>query len=150
MNDRNATADVTPIEDLGQPKATPRFARIAARSLMGLLFLVTGLNAVLPFLPPPDALPAGAQDMTVAFAKSGYLLPLLGATQALVGVLLLSGRFVPLALTVIAPVIVNIVAFHAFLAPQGLPVAIVVLALEIYLVIAHRQAFRGVLAARSA
>jgi hypothetical protein len=86
--------------------------------------------------------------LTIAFARSGYLLPLVGATQALVGALLLANRFIPLALTLIAPVIVHIVAFHLFLAPQGLPVALVVLAIELHLAIVHRGAFRSVLAAR--
>lgn len=70
-------------------------------------------------------------------------------TQLIVGALLLSNRFVPLALALIAPVVVNIVAFHAFLEPSGLPVAIVVLALEVYLAWAFAKAYRPMLALRA-
>jgi hypothetical protein len=71
-------------------------------------------------------------------------------TQLIVGLLLLTNRFVPLALALIAPVVVNIVAFHIFLAPSGLPLALVVLVLEVYLAWAYRNAFRPMLAMRAA
>ena len=130
-----------------------RFSRDAvtgARVLMGLLFTFAGLNGVLLFMPPPppDAMPAAALALSTALMRTGYFLPLLGVTQATAGALLLSNRFVPLALTILAPVVVQIVAFHLFLAPQGMVMAIIVLALEIALAIAHRDAFRSVLAAR--
>jgi uncharacterized membrane protein YphA (DoxX/SURF4 family) len=150
MTNLIAIAAPTPAESPAKAKRVSLYARTGARILLGLIFFVFGLNGLLQFLPPPpaDAMPAGAAALTGAFMASGYLLPLVGATQALVGVLLLSNRFVPLALTILAPVVVNIVAFHAFLAPQGLPAAVVVLALEIYLAIVHGEAFRTVLAPR--
>ena len=80
---------------------------------------------------------------------TGYLFTLVKGTEVASGILLLSGRYVPLALTLIAPVIVNIFAFHAFLAPSGLPLPLVVLALELFLAWAYRGAFRGVLQARA-
>jgi hypothetical protein len=134
----------------GKTHAFSRYASAAARILMGALFLFAGLNGLLRFFPdpPPDAMPAGAMALSVALMKSGYLMPLIGATQATAGALLLSNRFVPLALTLLAPIVVNIVAFHAVLAPQGLAVALVVMALEIYLAAVHRDAFRSVLAIR--
>ena len=133
------------------PRAVSRYATTAARILLGLTFFVTGLNGVIPFLPPPspDAMPAGAMDLMIGLVKSGYMLPLIAITQLLGGALLLSNRFVPLALTILAPVLVNIIAFHVFLAPQGLPIAIAVVALEIYLAIVHRNAFRSIIAASS-
>ena len=79
---------------------------------------------------------------------SGYFFPLLKTTEMLCGVFLLSGRFVPLALTVLAPIIVSIVAFHVFLAPSGLPLALLVLVLELVLARADRSAFRSLLRAR--
>jgi hypothetical protein len=81
--------------------------------------------------------------------KTGYLFQLIKGTEVLVGALLLLNRFVPLALTILAPVIVNIVAVHAFLAPSGVGMAIVILALELYLAWAYRAAFRPMLAARA-
>jgi hypothetical protein len=73
---------------------------------------------------------------------------LIGVTQLIVGVLLLLNRFVPLALALLAPFIVNSIAFHVFLEPSGLPMALVFLALELYLAWAYRDAFKSMLAAR--
>lgn len=78
---------------------------------------------------------------------SGYFFPLLKGTEVISGLLLLSNRFVPLALTMLAPIVVNIVAFHAFLAPAGLGLAGLVLALEVYLAWAYRAAYRSVIVA---
>ena len=134
-----------------KPGTAARVATTASRVLLGLVFVVMGLNGVHPFLPQPaeGSMPAAAMAMSVALFKTGYFIPMLGLTQTLAGLLLLANRYVPLALTLLAPVLVNIVAYHAFLAPQGMPLAIVVCALEIHLAIVHRRAFRGVLAARA-
>lgn len=105
-----------------------------ARALMGLVFLVTGLNGFLQFLPQPATIPEGAAAFAGALMKTGYMFPLISGTQLVVGVLLLASRFVPLALVLIAPVIVNIIGFHIFLAPAGIGPGILVLILEIYLV----------------
>ncbi|WP_438022870.1 DoxX family protein [Sorangium sp. So ce233] len=123
-----------------------RFAPAAARTLQGLVFLVFGLNGFLNFLPHPPV-PEAAASFAGALAASGYLLPLLKGTEVVAGALLLSNRYVPLALALLAPIVVNIVAFHTFLAPAN-PVAWLVLALEIYLAYAYRAAFRPMLAAR--
>ena len=80
--------------------------------------------------------------------KTGYLFQLVKVTEVIVGALLLLNRFVPLALALLAPVIVNIVAIHAFLAPSGVGMAVVILALELYLAWSYRSAFRPMLAAR--
>jgi hypothetical protein len=78
---------------------------------------------------------------------SGYFFPLLKSIEIVAGVLLLSGRFVPLALAVLAPIVVNILAFHVFLAP-GLALPLVILALELFLAWSYRGAFRPMLRAR--
>ena len=122
-----------------------------ARIFLGLLFVVMGLNGFLHFLPmPTTGMPAGLIAFQHGLEASGYMVPLIFGTQVIAGVLLLANRFVPLALAVLSPVIVNIVFFHAFLQPAGLPMAILVVLIELYLVSVHRDAFRGVLAARSA
>jgi uncharacterized membrane protein YphA (DoxX/SURF4 family) len=114
--------------------------RVPARLLLGLIFVTFGLNGFLHFLPqPPMPAPAGA--FAGALAATGYLFPLIKGTEIVTGLLLLSGRFVPLALVVLAPVVVNIVAFHLFLAPAGLALPFVVLALGLYLAWTERQAF---------
>ncbi len=112
---------------------------LIARSLLGLVFVIFGLNGFLHFIPQPE-MPPGAIAFFGALAASGYMIPLLFATQIAGGALLLVGM-VPLAVVVLAPVIVNIVAFHVFLAPEGLPLAIVVAGLAAFLAWAHRDAY---------
>jgi len=119
-----------------------------ARVLLGLLFFVFGLNGFLHLMPQPPEPPA-ALAFLGGLAGAGYFFPLLKATETIAGALLLLNRFVPLALVVLAPVIVNIVAFHAFLAPAGLPVALGALALELVLAWSYRGAYLGVLDARA-
>src|SRR5258707_8666646 len=101
-----------------------------ARILMGLLFTVFGVNGFHPFMPAPKEMPAFA----VALANTHYMFPMIMGTQLLVGVLLLLNIFVPLALALIAPVIVNIIAFHAYLspAPSAFAPGIFVLIMELY------------------
>lgn len=123
--------------------------RTTARILMGLIFLVMGLNGFLFFLPVPPNLPAKGMAFAGALMQTGYMDPLLSGLQVVVAVLLLANRYVPLALTLIAPVVVNIALYHAFLSPgAGAPLAAVVLVLEIYLAWVYRAAFRPMLAAR--
>lgn len=125
-----------------------RYLPPAARILLGITFLVVGLNGFLNFLPQPSTpLPAGGLAFLGALIASGYMIPLVSATQVIVAVLLLSNRFVPLALVLIAPVIVNIFAFHVFLAPSGLIIAVVVVVLEVYLAWTYRGVYRPMLAA---
>jgi uncharacterized membrane protein YphA (DoxX/SURF4 family) len=111
----------------------------AARILLGSIFVIFGLNGFFHFLPQPPA-PPRAMAFGGALAATGYFFPLLKATEVLAGTLLLVG-FVPIALTLLAPIIVNIVAFHAFLAPGNYAVVGLVLASEIYLAVVHRAAF---------
>ncbi|MEP7053586.1 MAG: DoxX family protein, partial [Pseudomonadota bacterium] len=87
-----------------------------ARVLLGLTFFVFGLNGFLHFIPQP-APPPAAGAFAGAMMATGYFFPLLKATEVLAGALLLGNRYVPLALAVLAPVIINIVAFHLFLEP---------------------------------
>ncbi|MFP2927743.1 DoxX family protein [Pyxidicoccus sp. 3LG] len=131
-------------------KSLTRHLPTAARFLMGLMFFVFGLNGFLNFIPPPpEPMPEGAVAFGTALVKTGYMMPLIKGTEVLVGVLLLANRFVPLALALLAPVIVNIVAFHAFLAPTGMVMTFIVLALEVYLAWAYRETFRSMLVARA-
>src|ERR1700732_5502228 len=93
-------------------------ASTIARYLSGVIFLVFGLNGFLHFtpLPPPEGV--AGQFMGALFVS--HYLTVIFAVQVIAGLLLLINRFVPLALAVLAPVIVNILCFHAFLAPSGL------------------------------
>ena len=123
------------------------YPTLIARILLGLTFFVFGLNGFFHFIPQPkEAMPQGAMDFFGALIKTNYMIPLIFTTQMLGGALLLLNRFVPLALTLLAPVIVNIILFHLFLAPSGIPVATVVLVLELFLAWRYRSAFRPMLA----
>jgi len=121
----------------------------AARILLGAIFTLFGLNGFLHFLqmPPP---PPAAGAFFGALMATGYMMPLIMSVQVLAGVLLLSRRLVPFALTLLAPVVVNIVAFHLFLAPQGLPMALLVLGLGLYLAWTERDAYRPLFQSRKA
>jgi putative oxidoreductase len=121
-------------------------AVLIARILLGVIFVVFGLNGFLQFLPQPE-MPQAAIAFFGGLAASGYMLPLLFTTQVLGGTLLLLG-LVPLGVVILAPVIVNIVAFHVFLAPAGLPLAVVVAALAMFLAWTHRGAYRPLFARR--
>jgi uncharacterized membrane protein YphA (DoxX/SURF4 family) len=129
--------------------AISRFAPSAARLLLGLVFFVLGLNGFLQFLPQPPA-PEKAMAFLGALAATGYMFPLLKSVEVIGGALLLSNRFVPLALAIVAPNVVNIVLFHAVLAPGGLPVALIVLALELFTAWSYREAFAPMLRTRTA
>ena len=134
----------------GQGKSFTRYFPVVARILMGLPFFAFGLAGLLNLMPPPSTpLPEGAAAFAGALLKTGYMMPLIFLTQLVVGALLLVNRFVPLALALIAPFIVNSVAFHVFLERSGLPIALVFLALEIYLAWAYRGAYRSMLAMRA-
>jgi uncharacterized membrane protein YphA (DoxX/SURF4 family) len=121
----------------------------AARILLGTILTVFGLNGFLQFLkmPPP---PPAAGAFFGALIATGYMMPLIMSVQLFAGLLLLSRRFVPLALTLLAPIVVNIVAFHLFLAPQGLPMALLVLGLGVYLAWTERDAYRALFQSRKA
>lgn len=128
-----------------------RYVPGGVRILLGAAFLVFGLNGFLNFLPQPTTpLGAGATAFLGALMNTGYMIQLITATQLIVGALLLANRFVPLAITLLAPFIVNSIAFHIFLEPTGRPIAFVVLSLEFYLAWVYREAFRPMLRARTA
>jgi putative oxidoreductase len=114
-----------------------------ARYLLGLIFLVFGLNGFFHFIPQPPPPPGPAGMFLGALFVSHYLVPIF-LLQLIPAVLLLAGRYVPLALTLLAPVIVNILLFHALMAPGGLPLALVVVVLWILTFVGVRSAFDGI------
>jgi putative oxidoreductase len=115
---------------------------IIARILLGLIFVFFGSNAFLRFLPMPP-LPQGVTgEYLHAFFASGYVY-FVGGLQIIGGLLLLIGRFVPLGLTILGAIIVNIWIFHILMAPEGFPPALVVTILELFLVWRYRDAFKG-------
>jgi uncharacterized membrane protein YphA (DoxX/SURF4 family) len=120
-----------------------------ARYLLGLAFFVFGLNGFLHFIPQPP-MSGPPANFAGALLATGYFFPLLKGTEVAAGLLLLSNRYVPLALAVLAPVLINIVAFHAFLAPAGLALPVALIAAEVYLARSYRDAFAPMLHAQNA
>ncbi len=116
-----------------------RIVTLIARILLRLVFLVFGLNGFLHFIPmqPPKGL--AGQYLGVLFV-SHYLVPIF-LLQVIGGVLLLANRFVPLALALLGPVLVNILLFHSLMAPEGLPLALVTTVLWLIVFYGVRQAF---------
>ena len=123
-----------------------KITALIARYLLGLVFLVFGLNGFLHFIPMPPPPGVAGQFMGALFV-SHYLVPIF-LLQVIPAVLLLINRFVPLALVLLAPIVANIVLFHVLMAPEGLPVAIVVSVLWVLAAYGVRSAFAGLLQAR--
>jgi len=130
-------------------KSPMRFLPHIARVLMGLVFFAGGMVGLIMH-PQPKNMPAGAMALLSAFMNSGYMMSLISGTEALVGLLLLINCFVPLALALIAPVIVNIILFHLFLmpAPGAFAPGIIVALLEIYLAWSYRRVYLPMLACK--
>ena len=110
-----------------------RHIPLLARLVLGFIFFASGLMGLFNLVPVPPNLPEKMQAFMAGIMATGYFLPFLKGTETVCGLLLLVGAFVPLALIVLAPIIINILLVHIFLAPDGLPVALVIAALEIYL-----------------
>jgi len=123
-----------------------KIASLVARLLLGLVFLVFGLNGFLHFIKAP--MPTGiAGQFVAAIFASGYWVVIFGV-QVICGALFLLNRFVPLALVLIGPVIVNILATHALMGAPGLPMAIAVAILWAFRAIRNKQHLAGIFVQR--
>jgi hypothetical protein len=124
-----------------------RIAAFIARILLGLVFVVFGANGLHPFLPMPPPPPGLAGQYVAALFQSHYaVVPF--TVQLIGGLLFLVNRYVPLGLAILGPVIVNILSFHIFMQPSGLPVAFVVAILWFILFYHYRRSFAGIFESR--
>jgi putative oxidoreductase len=123
----------------GMKRITP-----VARVLLGLVFVVFATNYFVPFLPAQPMPPQPALAFAGALMASG-LMTMLKVVELAAGLALLANRAVPLALALLAPIIVGIAFFHLVLAPAGTPIALAVVALELVLAWAYRNAYRPML-----
>ena len=114
-----------------------------ARFLLGLIFLFFGSNLLFHFLPNPPMPPGPMANFSTAMAESHYGIAV-GFFQAAPAILLLINRYVPLALTVLAAEIVNILTFHITMQPAGLPMALVVAILWLLVFLRVRSSFAGI------
>jgi hypothetical protein len=115
---------------------------------MGLIFFVFGLNGFLNFIPTPPP-PQHIVPFMTGLMSTGYFFPLLKVTEVSCGLAFLTNHFVPLALVVLSPVIVQIAAFHFGLAHNGYAMAALLVILQAYLGWSYRDNFRGVLTAKA-
>ena len=119
-----------------------------SRILLGLLFTVFGLNGFLQFMPMPP-LPEAAGQFMGALGATGYFFPFLKVVEIATGVLLLANRFVPLALLILAPIVVQIILFHGLMAPGGLVLPIIILIAGILVAKGHWAQFTHVVQAKN-
>lgn len=130
-------------------RTLPVIARILLGALL-LFFGIFGFLTSLHILPQPAAaLPPRALAFSNALRDTGYMMVLVSGTQVVVGALLLTNCYVPLALTLLAPLIVNIIAFHLFLELSGIVPGLVVALLEVYLAWVYRESYRSILTLKS-
>lgn len=120
---------------------------LVLRVLLGLILLTFGLNKFLQFMPMPD-MPEPAGELMGAFMASGYLMKMIAVTEIVTGVLLISGFFVPLALVLLAPLSVNIILFHIFLAPAAILPGLIVATLNLYLLFVYKKRYDPLLRPR--
>lgn len=123
-----------------------KIAVLIARNLLGLLFVVFGLNGFLHFLPQPPSTGLALQ-FQMALGAAHYFEPVF-ALQLLGGVILLANRYVPIGLVLLGPVIANILLFHILMEPKGIPPGLLALVLWLIVFYSVRSAFAGVFAAR--
>jgi len=125
-----------------------KIAALIARILLGLVFFVFGLNGFLMFLPMGPMPPGLAGQFVTALFQSHYVL-VVSALQVAGGALLLVNRYVPLGLTILGPIIFNILCYHLLLFHMGLSIAIVVAILWGIVAVYHRRSFAGLFVQKS-
>jgi putative oxidoreductase len=124
-----------------------KIAMIIVRTLMGLLFLFASIVVLFNLMAKPE-MTGTAKTFTEGLESVGYFMPLLKVTELLCGLAFVTGRFVPLATVVIAPIIVNIFCYHAFVDTSGLPVAILLVLANAFVAYYYRGSYAGLLKAR--
>jgi putative oxidoreductase len=123
-----------------------KIASTVARYLLGFMFLVFGLNGFLHFIPMPP--PTGLAGQYMGALYLSHYLVLIFLLQLIPGIMLLANRFVPLALTLLGPVVVNIFCYHAFMDNSGLPLALIIVVLWLLTFFGVRFAFTGLFQSR--
>ena len=108
--------------------------------VLGLVLLVFGINKFFNFIPMPE-LPAQATDFMASLGATGYVLPVVGTLEAIVGLLLIFNKWVPFALLLLAPISANILLFHLFLDLPGIAIALVIAVLNAILIVKYWKSY---------
>jgi len=109
--------------------------------LFGLMFINSGLNIFFQYMPMPKDMPAGLVNLMTAFMQTGWLFPLLGVAELAGGLLFIIPKVRALGAIVIFPVMVGIVLTHIFNAPSGIPMAIILLAINLWVIFENREKY---------
>ncbi len=115
-----------------------------ARIILGLPFLIFGINYFFPFAPHPQ-LHGAAIDYMTGLTKTGYFWPFMRSLEIVGGIALISGRFIPLALTILAPITLQILLFHLALEPQNIPMAVIMFLLHTFLIYRYWFYFKNLI-----
>jgi uncharacterized membrane protein YphA (DoxX/SURF4 family) len=126
-----------------------KIAIIVVRILMGLMFLFASIVVLFKLMPHPE-MKGNAKLFMDGIMATGYFMTLLKTTELVCGLAFVVGRFVPLATVVIFPITLNILLYHVFVAPEGLPVAIPLMLGNLFLAYACRRNYKALLAAKIA
>lgn len=121
-------------------------AQLIIRILLGLMLVVFGLNKFLNFMPMPP-MPDAAGEFMGALAKSGYIMPIVAIVEILAGIALFANKFVPLALVILFPVLLNAFLFHLFLDVAGIGGALFAIGMNIFLFFTHKDSYKEILKA---
>ena len=122
-----------------------KIATVVVRVLLGLPFLIFGANAIHPFLPMPSQ--AGDQGTLATIMMQHHWFSFIGLLYVIAGILLLIGRYVPVGLVILGPILVVILLFHATLSPNELGLPVVLALFEVFLIYRYWPAFRGIFTA---
>lgn len=109
--------------------------------LFGLMFINSGLNKFFNYMPMPEEMPEKLMKTMGAFMEIGWLLPLIAIAEITGGVLFITNKFRALGAVILFPVLTGILLTHIFIEPSGLPIAIVLLAIELWVIIENREKY---------
>jgi uncharacterized membrane protein YphA (DoxX/SURF4 family) len=109
--------------------------------LFGLMFINSGFNKLLNYIPMPSDMPENMMKLNTAFMQIGWLMPLIAIAEIIGGVLFITNKFRALGAIIIFPVLVGILLTHIIVAPSGLPIALILLGIEIWVIIENREKY---------
>ena len=109
--------------------------------LFGLMFINSGLNKFFNYIPMPKDMPENMIKLMGAIKEIGWLLPLVGVAEIVGGILFITNKFRALGAIIIFPVLAGIILTHIFIAPSGLPMALVLLGIELWVIIENRDKY---------
>jgi uncharacterized membrane protein YphA (DoxX/SURF4 family) len=141
MFERNAIKNIDLENNTWKGNSIMKRTLLVVRILMGLLFLFSSTTYLFKLITPPE--PTGSMKIfNTGLQASVYLMPLVKIVKLICSIAFLSGKFVPLAAVLISPVIVNIVFVHAFLGPEGLPIALFLVVANLFVAYNYRDRYK--------